>query len=107
MPKQAARAAPEMTARRRSPPTRKGRARTAVATPKAGPPPGPETPPLTFGAELVERLADLVVERVIAKLSLPPLHGGGQGFESPQLHNFFQKCSNDVAEVSGLLAQSS
>ena len=40
-----------------------------------------------LSSELVERLADLVAERVMAKIGVHPLHGGGQGFESPQLHH--------------------
>ena len=43
-------------------------------------------PPPMLSPELVEKLADLVVERVMAKIGVHPLHGGGQGFESPQLH---------------------
>jgi hypothetical protein len=47
--------------------------------------------------ELVERLADLVVERVMAKIGVLPLHGGGQGFESPQLH---QPACPDYATIA-------
>ena len=52
------------------------------------PAPKPLLPRLT--PDLVDRLVHIVTERVIARLGLPPLHGGGQGFESPQLHHSLQ-----------------
>ena len=36
---------------------------------------------------IIDRVADLVIEKLTTKMEgAPPLHGGGQGFESPHLN---------------------
>lgn len=64
--------------------------------------PDHKRPPPVLSPELVERLADIVVERVMAIIGVHPLHGGDQGFESLQLHHLCllaEICSCDATAM--------